>query len=119
MKHQIEARRFAVLVDDSILAVLKDGRPELHMTGLVHAVYVPEGCRKEVAGALYDIQPSCHLQSVLGRSIEFCGTAGFDAVLFPAHDSGLDLEDQIALPKPLEQFHGDVKILLQWQCTAV
>jgi hypothetical protein len=78
------------------------------MAGLVHAVYVAEGRSKQVAGAFYVVQSSRDLQRVLGCGVKFRCCARPIAVLFPARDSSLDLDNQIALPKPFDQFHGNI-----------
>ncbi len=82
-------------------------------------MHVAERRREQVARALHRVQPPCDLQGVLGRRVELRGGARPDAVLLASHDPGLDLEDQVALPEPFEQLHGDVEVLLERQRAAV
>ena len=120
VKHQRKACAGAMRLDHRVLTVFQDGGLELHGPRLVDPVYVSEGGGEEIARAFDRVEAASHLEHVLRSREELGGhVAALDPVFFPAHDTGLDLEHDLALVAALQQLDGDVEVVLERQGAAV
>src|SRR5690606_17054805 len=102
VEDEVEGRLLADLLADDTLDLTEDLRAQLDRTGLVHAVDVAEGQRREVPTLLAGAERTHGGQAVLGGGVELLVDLGLVAVLLATDDADLDLEDRARLLGELE-----------------
>ena len=103
----------AEALGDVRLDLAQDLRAQLDVTGLVGAVHVAEGQRRDVTAVLAQAQGLDGAVGVVGSGVETGVLLTLDAVLLAADSADLDLEDGVGRAGALEHVHGDLNVVVQ------
>src|SRR5699024_8548744 len=119
VEHQVERALLADLLADLFLDLAEQLRAQLDVPGLVHAVHVAEGQGSQVAALLTGAQRAARGQAVLGGGVELFVDFVGHTVLFATDAADLHLEQSVRGERELEQFLGNLQVLLQGNGRAV
>ena len=104
---------WAILVGDDLLSVTEDGWLELHGARFVGAVDVSEGGGEHKTTDW--IEGLIDLHHIFGCGVKLLGgeAGGIVTVFFAADAAGFDFEDDVEFNAFLEEFDGDLHVLIQ------
>lgn len=119
MENEVHFSFGSILVGDDFLAVAEDGGLEFYRAGLVGAVNVAEGRGEHETSD--GIEGLVDLHHVFRRGVKLLGgeAGGIVTVFFATDAAGFNFEDDVELNALLEEFDGDLHVLIKFHDRAI